>query len=93
MIEDKNQQRTELSDLGEFGLIEHLTKNFKVKQKSTIKSIGDDAAVLEFKNKKIVKDSQKYAEVYINSWVTDQVILQNAKAAELNELNQKLGDA
>ena len=54
MIEDKNQQRTQLSDLGEFGLIEHLTKNFKVKQKSTIKSIGDDAAVLNFENKKVV---------------------------------------
>ena len=54
MIEDKNQQHTPLSNLGEFALIEHLTKNFKIKHKSTIKSIGDDAAVLEFKNKKIV---------------------------------------
>lgn len=54
MIEDKNQQRTQLSDLGEFALIEHLTKNFKIKHKSTIKSIGDDAAVLNFDNKKIV---------------------------------------
>ena len=54
MIEDKNQQRTQLSDLGEFGLIEHLTKGFKVKQASTKKSIGDDAAVLKFENKKIV---------------------------------------
>jgi thiamine-monophosphate kinase len=54
MIEDKNQQRTQLSDLGEFGLIDHLTKNFKINQKSTIKGIGDDAAVLEFTNKKIV---------------------------------------
>ena len=54
MIEDKNQQRTQLSDLGEFRLIEHLTKSFKVKRKSTIKSIGDDAAVLEFNNKQIV---------------------------------------
>jgi thiamine-monophosphate kinase len=54
MIEDKNQQRTQLSDLGEFGLIDHLTKNFKIIHKSTIKGIGDDAAVLEFKNKKIV---------------------------------------
>ena len=52
MIEDKNQQHTPLSNLGEFALIEHLTKNFKIKHKSTIKSIGDDAAVLEFKNKK-----------------------------------------
>jgi len=54
MIEDKNQQRTQLSDLGEFGLIDHLTKNFKITQKSTIKGIGDDAAVLEFNKKKIV---------------------------------------
>jgi thiamine-monophosphate kinase len=54
MIEDKNQQRTQLSDLGEFGLIDHLTKNFKINQKSTLKGIGDDAAVLEFNNKKIV---------------------------------------
>lgn len=54
MIEDKNQQHTKLSDLGEFGLIDHLTKNFKVKHTSTVKSIGDDAAVLNFENKKIV---------------------------------------
>ena len=54
MIEDKNKQHTQLSDLGEFGLIEHLTKNFKIKHKSTIKGIGDDAAVLAFNNKKIV---------------------------------------
>ncbi|WP_341215079.1 thiamine-phosphate kinase [uncultured Wocania sp.] len=54
MIEDKNQQSTQLSDLGEFALIEHLTKNFKIKHKSTIKGIGDDAAVLEVKNSKIV---------------------------------------
>ncbi|GAA3633307.1 thiamine-phosphate kinase [Flavivirga jejuensis] len=54
MIEDKNQERTQLSDLGEFGLIDHLTKNFKINHKSTVKSIGDDAAVLDFKSKKMV---------------------------------------
>lgn len=54
MIEDKNQQRTQLSDLGEFGLIDHLTKNFIIKQKSTIKGIGDDAAVIECNAKQIV---------------------------------------
>lgn len=52
MIEDKNQQRTSISQLGEFGLIEHLTKNFEINQSSTLKGIGDDAAVLDFKNKK-----------------------------------------
>ncbi len=54
MLEDKNQHRTAISELGEFGLIEHLTKNFKIKQKSTIKGVGDDAAVLQFKSKNIV---------------------------------------
>ena len=54
MIEDKNQERTQLSDLGEFGLIDHLTKNFKITQKSTVKGIGDDAAVLNFGKQKIV---------------------------------------
>ncbi len=54
MIEDKNQSRTDLSNLGEFALIEHLTKNFKINHQSTIKGIGDDAAVLDFDNKKVV---------------------------------------
>ena len=54
MIEDKNPQRTDISQLGEFALIAHLTKNFDVKQSSTLKAIGDDAAVLDFKDKKIV---------------------------------------
>ena len=54
MIEDKNQQRTSLNDLGEFALIDHLTKNFKINHKSTAKGVGDDAAVLDFKKKKIV---------------------------------------
>jgi len=54
MIEDKNQQRTMLSELGEFGLIDHLTKNFKINHKSTVKGIGDDAAVLTFNSKNIV---------------------------------------
>jgi thiamine-monophosphate kinase len=54
MLEEKNPQRTALSQLGEFGLINHLTKNFDVKQPSTLKGIGDDAAVLHFPTKKIV---------------------------------------
>ncbi|UOB19453.1 thiamine-phosphate kinase [Abyssalbus ytuae] len=54
MLEDKNKKLTPLSELGEFGLIEHLSKNFKIKQKSTIKGVGDDAAVLDFENKKVV---------------------------------------
>lgn len=44
MSEDR---RTELEQLGEFGLIDALTKPFKSTQKSTLKGVGDDAAVLE----------------------------------------------
>lgn len=54
MIEDKTPQRTSIAQLGEFGLIEHLTKNFEINQPSTLKGIGDDAAVLDFGNKKVV---------------------------------------
>jgi len=46
MIEDKNPQRTSLSELGEFGLINHLTKHLSHKNSSTVKGVGDDAAVL-----------------------------------------------
>ncbi|MFD0863396.1 thiamine-phosphate kinase [Sungkyunkwania multivorans] len=54
MIEDKTPKRTALSELGEFGLIAHLTKDFKVVNPSTIKAIGDDAAIIDFKEKKAV---------------------------------------
>lgn len=54
MIEDKNQEPTKISELGEFGLIEHLTKNFQIKQESTIKGVGDDAAVLDMKQKVVL---------------------------------------
>lgn len=40
--------RTELSDLGEFGLIEYLTKDVELKNKSSLIGVGDDAAVLDF---------------------------------------------
>lgn len=42
-----SEKHTPLSALGEFGLIDHLTKNFKTKQDSTVKGIGDDAAVID----------------------------------------------
>ncbi|MFT4153725.1 thiamine-phosphate kinase [Parafilimonas sp.] len=39
--------RTEISTLGEFGLINHLTKNFEINNASTIVGVGDDAAVID----------------------------------------------
>jgi len=53
-MKNKTMGKKDISDLGEFGLIKHLTKDINIEQKSTIKGIGDDAAVLDFKNKRMV---------------------------------------
>jgi thiamine-monophosphate kinase len=47
MFEDKNKALSDLEQLGEFGLIKSLTEDFEIKHKTTIKAIGDDAAVLQ----------------------------------------------
>ncbi|HKL35392.1 MAG TPA: thiamine-phosphate kinase [Salegentibacter sp.] len=54
MFQNSQDMRTNLSELGEFGLIDHLTKGFEPKLSSTVKAIGDDAAVLNFENKHTV---------------------------------------
>lgn len=41
------EQRTEIASLGEFGLIDHLTKNIDIHHASTIVGVGDDAAVID----------------------------------------------
>ncbi|MES2873096.1 MAG: thiamine-phosphate kinase [Bacteroidota bacterium] len=48
----ENKGRTEIEQLGEFGLIDHLTKSIELKNKSSLKGIGDDAAVIDFEGKK-----------------------------------------
>jgi thiamine-monophosphate kinase len=62
MLENKDQEKTALEQLGEFGLIDHLTKKFSIQQKSTIKGVGDDAAVLDFSNKKVLVSSDQLIE-------------------------------
>src|SRR5690606_13118115 len=47
-----NKEHTNIDQLGEFGLIAHLTKAVECTEKTTIKGIGDDAAVLDFSGKK-----------------------------------------
>lgn len=42
-----SEQRTEIGSLGEFGLIEHLTKNIEIRHAGTIVGVGDDAAVID----------------------------------------------
>lgn len=44
----ENTARTELSQLGEFGLIKHLTERIELKNTSSVKGVGDDAAVLNY---------------------------------------------
>ncbi len=60
-MNDKNK-KTEISELGEFGLIERLTKNIQLKNESTIKGVGDDAAVLDYKNKQVVFSTDMLTE-------------------------------
>jgi thiamine-monophosphate kinase len=48
------EPRTEISSLGEFGLIDHLTKNIEIKNASTILGVGDDGAVIDHFGKQTV---------------------------------------
>lgn len=62
MLEDKTPPKTDLEQLGEFGLIDTLTKDIKLQHKSTLKGIGDDAAVLDFKDSKVVMTTDMLVE-------------------------------
>jgi thiamine-monophosphate kinase len=48
------ENRTEISTLGEFGLIDHLTKNIELKNASSVVGVGDDAAVIDHFGKQTV---------------------------------------
>ena len=50
----EQKKRTEISTLGEFGLINHLTDKIKLKNTSSVKGIGDDAAVVDYKDKQVL---------------------------------------
>lgn len=52
IFKDNKLQNTSVSELGEFGLIEHITKSFDCKNDSSEKGVGDDAAVLNFSEDK-----------------------------------------
>ena len=62
MTETKNPTRTELSELGEFELIKLLTKDFGIKNKSTIKGVGDDGAIISNTEKQTVVSSDMLIE-------------------------------
>ncbi|MES2396514.1 MAG: thiamine-phosphate kinase [Bacteroidota bacterium] len=58
----ENTGRTELSSLGEFGLIKHLTQFIELKNESSIKGIGDDAAIIDYKGKLMVVSTDMLVE-------------------------------
>lgn len=53
---------TEISKLGEFGLIDHLTKEIQIKNESTKYGVGDDCAVLHYPNKEVLVTSDMFME-------------------------------
>ncbi|MFL2638717.1 MAG: thiamine-phosphate kinase [Flavobacteriaceae bacterium] len=53
---------TKLSDLGEFEVIDRITKDFTIKNSSTIQGIGDDSAILEFGNQQVLVSSDILVE-------------------------------
>lgn len=58
----ENAGRTELSELGEFGLIQHLTQHVSLHHKSTLRGIGDDGAVLDYQDGITVVSSDMLVE-------------------------------
>ena len=54
MLENKEPTKTPLDSLGEFALIEHLTKSATTSLPSTVLGIGDDAAVLQYEGETVV---------------------------------------
>ena len=62
MLEDKNPHLTPISQLGEFGLIKHLTEKFSLRNSTSELSVGDDAAVINPEGKKVVVTTDVLAE-------------------------------
>ena len=58
----KGNKQTNISELGEFGLIDRLTKNIQLRNESTIKGVGDDAAILDYADKQVVVSTDLLTE-------------------------------
>lgn len=56
------EKATEISTIGEFGLIDRLTRDFPLRNKSTLKGVGDDCAVLEYKDTEVLVSTDLLVE-------------------------------
>ncbi len=88
-------ERTELDQLGEFGLIEHVTKGFGNNHPSTIKGIGDDAAVIDCGDKYMLISTDMLVEgVHFNLMYTPLKHLgYKAVMVNLSDIYAMNGDA
>lgn len=84
----QEEQFSSLSSLGEFGLIEHLTRDFPLRQASSIKGIGDDAAILEFLSGRLVVSTDMLVEgVHFDlSYIPPQHLGYKAVAVNLSDI-------
>lgn len=63
-------ERTEINDLGEFGLINHLTRNIEIKNSSTILGVGDDAAVVDHVGQSVIASDMLIEGVHFDLMYT-----------------------
>lgn len=68
MLEDKKVSKTSLAEIGEFGLIEKIKEGFPIRLETSIKGIGDDAAVLDYGNEKTVVSTDMLVEGVNFNW-------------------------
>lgn len=66
MLEEKNPKLTPVAELGEFGLIKHLTQNFTAKNAETELAIGDDAAIISTAEKTVISTDLLAEGVHFN---------------------------
>jgi len=80
--------RTEISTLGEFGLIRHLTDKIELKQPSSLKGVGDDAAVMKFGSKRVLMTTDLLLEgIHFNlEYVPLQHLGYKAVAVNLSDI-------
>ena len=56
------EKQTEISTLGEFGLIRHLTEGIELVNSSSLKGVGDDCAVMEYKDTEVLVSTDLLVE-------------------------------